>query len=104
MKRVGIMTLLCLLALTGVSFAEVQTAPAPQKIDSGDTALMLVSTALVLLMTPGLAFFYGGMVRKKNVLSILMQCFVIICALSIQWGLIGYSLSFVYAPLGDLCL
>ena len=52
MKRLGIMILLCLLALTGVSFAEVQTAPAPQKIDTGDTAWMLVSTALVMLMTP----------------------------------------------------
>jgi len=63
-------------------------------INSGDTAWVLVSSALVLLMTPALAFFYGGMVRRKNVLSVLMQCFVIVCALSIQWVLIGYSLSF----------
>ena len=63
-------------------------------INSGDTAWVLVSSALVLLMTPGLAFFYGGMVRRKNVLSVLMQCFIIMCVLSIQWVLFGYSLSF----------
>jgi len=63
-------------------------------INSGDTAWVLISSALVLLMTPGLAFFYGGMVRKKNVLSVLMQCFIIMCVLSIQWVLFGYSLSF----------
>jgi len=63
-------------------------------INSGDTAWVLVSSALVLLMTPGLAFFYGGMVRKKNILSVLMQCFIIMCVLSIQWVLFGYSLSF----------
>jgi Amt family ammonium transporter len=63
-------------------------------INSGDTAWVLISSALVLLMTPGLAFFYGGMVRRKNVLSVLMQCFIIMCVLSIQWVIFGYSLSF----------
>jgi ammonium transporter, Amt family len=63
-------------------------------VNSGDTAWVLMSSALVLLMTPGLAFFYGGMVRKKNMLSVLMQCFIIMCVLSLQWVLIGYSLSF----------
>lgn len=63
-------------------------------INSGDTAWVLISSALVLLMTPGLAFFYGGMVRKKNILSVLMQCFIIMCVLSLQWVLFGYSLSF----------
>ncbi len=63
-------------------------------MNSGDTAWVLISSALVLLMTPGLAFFYGGMVRKKNILSVLMQCFIIMCVLSIQWVLFGYSLSF----------
>ena len=66
-------------------------------VNSGDTAWVLISSALVLLMTPGLAFFYGGMVRKKNVLSVLMQCFIIMCVLSIQWVLFGYSLSFAPA-------
>ena len=64
-------------------------------MNSGDTAWVLVSTAFVLLMTmPGLAFFYGGLVRRKNVLSILMQCFIILCVISIQWVLFGYSLAF----------
>jgi len=66
-------------------------------INSGDTAWVLVSSALVLLMTPGLAFFYGGMVRRKNMLSILMQCFIVMCVLSVQWVLYGYSLSFAPA-------
>jgi len=63
-------------------------------MNTGDTAWVLISSALVMLMTPGLAFFYGGMVRKKNVLSILMQCFIVLCLLSIQWVLYGYSISF----------
>jgi len=64
------------------------------KIDSGDTAWVLISAALVMLMTPGLAFFYGGLVRRKNYLSVLMQCFIALAALSIQWVIFGYSLSF----------
>ena len=94
MKLLGIMILLCLLSLAGVSFAEVQTAPAPQKIDTGDTAWMLISTALVMLMTPGLAFFYGGMVRRKNVLGTIMQSFAILCIVSVIWVLWGYTLAF----------
>ncbi|MHB8481897.1 MAG: ammonium transporter [Nitrospiria bacterium] len=65
------------------------------KINSGDTAWVLTSSALVLLMTaPGLALFYGGMVRKKNVLATIMQSFIILCIISIQWVLWGYSLAF----------
>ena len=64
-------------------------------LDTGDTAWILTSTALVLFMTlPGLALFYGGLVRAKNVLSVLMQCFVIACVVSILWVIYGYSLSF----------
>jgi Amt family ammonium transporter len=63
-------------------------------MNTGDTAWVLMSSALVLLMTPGLAFFYGGMVRKKNILSILMQCFIIMCLVSVFWVMFGYSLSF----------
>jgi len=64
-------------------------------IDTGDTAWILTSTALVLFMTlPGLALFYGGLVRAKNVLSVLMQCFAIACMVSILWVVYGYSLSF----------
>jgi Amt family ammonium transporter len=74
--------------------AEVTSQSAATKIDSGDTAWVLMSAALVMLMTPGLAFFYGGLVRRKNILGVLMQCFIALAALSIQWMLFGYSLSF----------
>jgi Amt family ammonium transporter len=63
-------------------------------ISAGDTAWVLISAALVMLMTPALGFFYGGMVRKKNALAILTQCMVILAIVSVQWVLIGYSLSF----------
>ncbi len=71
--------------------ADAVSAPA---IDTGDTAWILASAGLVLLMTPGLAFFYGGLVRRKNMLSVLMQCFMAMCLVTIQWVVIGYSLSF----------
>ena len=80
---------------TGIIATSAVAQTAAPKIDSGDTAWMLTATALVLLMTiPGLALFYGGMVRKKNVLSLLMQCFAICCLMSILWMVIGYSLAF----------
>jgi Amt family ammonium transporter len=81
-----------MLALMPASaFAQV---PAPG-IDSGDTAWMLTATALVLFMTlPGLALFYGGLVRTKNVLSVLMQCFAITCVVSLMWLACAYSLVF----------
>ena len=63
-------------------------------MNSGDTAWVLISAALVLIMTPGVALFYGGLARRKNILSILMQCFFIMCLVSLQWVLYGYSLSF----------
>ncbi len=63
-------------------------------INSGDTTWVLISTALVMFMTPGLAFFYGGLVRRKNVLSILMQSLMVLCLISVQWVAYGYSLSF----------
>ncbi len=63
-------------------------------MNTGDTAWILMCTALVFIMTPGVAFFYGGMARRKNILSILTQCFAIICLVSLQWVLFGYSLSF----------
>jgi hypothetical protein len=66
----------------------------PPRIDSGDTAWVLVSAALVLMMTPALAFFYGGLVRRKNMLSVLMQCFAVMGLITVQWVLVGYSLSF----------
>jgi Amt family ammonium transporter len=78
-------------ALPAAAFAQ-DAAP---KLDTGDTAWMLTATALVLMMTiPGLALFYGGMVRKKNVLAMLMQCFAICCMATVLWMVIGYSLAF----------
>ena len=76
-------------------------------LDTGDTAWMLTSTALVLFMTlPGLALFYAGLVRSKNAVSVLMQCFAIACIASIIWVVYGYSLSFSGdgAFVGDLSL
>jgi len=68
---------------------------AADKISSGDTAWMLTSTALVLMMTiPGLALFYGGMVRKKNVLATVMQSFAITCLVTVLWVIVGYSIAF----------
>jgi Amt family ammonium transporter len=63
-------------------------------IDKGDTAWMIIATALVMIMTPTLAFFYGGLERRKNVLSVLMQTFVILAVISLQWVIVGYSLAF----------
>src|SRR5438046_9213848 len=68
--------------------------PATHAIDSGDTAWLLISTALVMLMTPGLAFFYGGLVRRKNVLSTIMHSMFILALISVQWVLFGYTLAF----------
>src|SRR5437879_9677184 len=64
------------------------------KLDSGDTAWMLASTGLVLLMVPGLALFYGGMVRRKNVLGTMMHSMVALAIIGIQWLLFGYCLAF----------
>jgi ammonium transporter, Amt family len=70
----------------------------PSALDSGNTAWVLTSTALVLFMTlPGLALFYGGLVRTKNVLSVLMQCFSIACVVTVLWVAVGYSLAFTPA-------
>jgi Amt family ammonium transporter len=77
----------------GTPLTALATAPAVP--DSGDTAWMLTATMLVLLMTiPGLALFYGGMVRAKNLLSVLMQCFAITALISVLWMLYGYSMAF----------
>jgi Amt family ammonium transporter len=109
MKRlvIFVMLLLCVMAGSIIFIQESGAQPVPltvaespvqtqvhPKIDKGDTAWMLVSIALVMFMTPGLAFFYGGMVRRKNVLGILMQCFTVLGIITVQWILFGYSLSF----------
>ena len=75
--------------------APLALAAEPPKLDSGDTAWMLTSACLVLFMTlPGLALFYGGLVRVKNVLSVLMQCFAITCVVTLAWVIVGYSIAF----------
>lgn len=87
MRRLCMPGLLLVLALPGMAVAE--------GLSAGDTAWMLTSTALVLFMTiPGLALFYGGLVRAKNVLSVLMQCFALAAVMTIVWVIYGYSLAF----------
>src|SRR3989337_1327479 len=112
MKRIGLAIILAILVgfgllsstmaeeiaqpeqTTELAEAAPQTAPAQAKIDTGDTAWVLISTALVMLMTPGLALFYGGMVRRKNVLGTVMHSFIIVAIISAQWVLWGYTLAF----------
>jgi Amt family ammonium transporter len=106
LRRFGLLILCCAVVAIGLGevalaqapaapAAPAAAAPAPPKIDSGDTAWVLTSCALVLLMTaPGLALFYGGMVRQKNALATLMQSFIILALISVQWVLWGYSLAF----------
>ena len=77
-----------------VAQPQAVSPPEPPKTDTGDTAWLLVSSALVLLMTPGLALFYGGMVRRKNVLGTMMHSFMLVALVSVQWALFGYSLAF----------
>src|SRR5213076_2068939 len=119
--RISFVGLIALLLLAIVSFAHAQTATAPmtapavaagaapaggggldpvqikdiKEINSGDTAWMLTSAALVLLMTgPALALFYGGLVRRKNVLATMMQSFILMAVVSVLWAVVGYSLAF----------
>ncbi|MBS0982450.1 MULTISPECIES: ammonium transporter [Gluconobacter] len=101
MRRSG----LSIMAAGALLPVSAMAADAPAAIDTGDTAWMLISTALVLMMTvPGLALFYGGMVRKKNVLATLIQSFAICCIASLVWMVAGYSLAFSNGTpwIGDL--
>ncbi len=95
---------LAVLAATAVPAFAQAAAPAPAPVlDTGNTAWMLTSTALVLFMTiPGLALFYGGMVRKKNILATAMQSFAITCLITILWFVAGYTLAFGTNPSEDL--
>ena len=102
MKKLMTRAGLALLPLLMAAPAWAEDAP---KLDSGDTAWMLTSTALVLLMTiPGLALFYAGMVRKKNILATMMQSFMICCLVTVVWMIAGYSLAFTNGSpyIGDL--
>ncbi len=88
------MVLLILLTVSILGLPVTAAAADAPAIDTGDTAFIIICTALVMIMTPGLALFYGGMVRKKNVLSIIMQCFTAMALVSAQWVIIGYTLGF----------
>ena len=103
--RRGLLQVLGLVLAAFPSIAFAEAAVPASKLDTGDTAWILVSTALVMLMTPGLALFYAGMVRRKNVLGTLMHSFIAIALISVHWILVGYSLSFgpdVKGIIGDL--
>src|SRR6185312_5379791 len=75
-------------------FAGASAGGDTSAINSGDTAWMLASSALVMLMTPAVGFFYGGMVSSKNVVSVIKQSMMVLALISVQWVLVGYSLSF----------
>ncbi len=95
MKKVLPFLLLIVAVVLGLAFPSVEpSAVTESKLDTGDTAWLLVSTALVLLMTPGLAFFYGGMVRKKNVISTMLQSFICMGLITVLWVVFGFSLAF----------
>ncbi|MEE9614118.1 MAG: ammonium transporter [Thermodesulfobacteriota bacterium] len=96
MKRIPLAAVMVvfLIGLFSLLMPELAFAEEEAKIDTGDTAFILLCTALVMLMTPGLAFFYSGMVRGKNVLGTMMHSFFILCLISIQWVLWGYTLAF----------
>lgn len=95
MKKVwSVLTICLMLTFLFVPVAFGEGTEAASTIDTGDTAWVLASAALVMLMTPGLALFYGGMVRTKNVLTTIMQSFFVVALISVQWVLLGYTLTF----------
>ena len=98
MKRLCVVTAAVLVLAVASSPVRAADAPAEPvaapKIDAGDTAWMLVATGLVLLMVPGLALFYGGMVRRKNVLGTMMHSFVLMAVVTVLWAIFGYSAAF----------
>src|SRR6201995_996916 len=105
LKKAGagaLVTAVSLLTMAGSPFAQAAAAAAAapkDPLNSGDTAWMITSSALVLMMTiPGLALFYGGMVRKKNVLATLAQSFGATALITVLWMVIGYSIAFTPNP------
>jgi ammonium transporter, Amt family len=98
LKKISLISLVSLWLLGGPlmdsAWAQAAAAAPPNPIDTGDTAFMLVSAALVLLMTPGLAFFYGGLVRSRNVLNTMMMSLLLMGIVGVTWTLWGYSLAF----------
>src|SRR5204862_5591341 len=85
---------ICLLQLLVLFKSEGPIATSTATIDKADTAWMIVATAFVLFMTPGLSFFYGGMVSFKNVISTMLQSFIALGVISLLWYLVGFSLAF----------
>ena len=106
LHSLGLLILGGLIGLLSISFAGASAGTFdPESINSGDTAWMLVSSALVMLMVPAVGFFYAGMVRSKNVVSVLKQSMVILSLVTLQWVLIGYTLVFgkdINGLIGDL--
>lgn len=98
------LVILCILVLTFIFPSVEYDKSAHTEYNSGDIAWMLMSTALVLIMTPGLAFFYGGMVNKKNVISTMLQSVICMVIITVMWGIFGFSLAFgdsIYGIIGD---
>ncbi|AVI50591.1 ammonia channel protein [Pukyongia salina] len=93
-RKLNFIVLTVLVLLSLLFSAEYKFIEGTGSIDSGDTAWMIVASAFVLLMTPGLAFFYGGMVSKKSVISTMLQSFVALGVISVLWVLVGFSLAF----------
>jgi len=94
-KRVNALKLISSFAFLNAISQTASAQDSGAALDTGDTAWIIVATALVLFMTlPALALFYGGLVRTKNVLSVLMQCLIITCVMSLIWVVCGYSLAF----------
>jgi Amt family ammonium transporter len=101
--RIGLGAAACAAAWLATANAASAAAPPPDPLNSGDTAWMITSSALVLMMTiPGLALFYGGMVRKKNVLATLAQSFGATCIITILWMVVGYSVAFTTHPNAEI--
>src|SRR6186997_85566 len=95
MKKILPFAILLIVVVLALIYPGVAPVNVPEStIDTGDTAWLLVATALVLLMTPGLAFFYGGMVQKKNVISTMLQSLMAMIVISIVWVVFGFSLAF----------
>src|SRR5215216_6316356 len=91
-KSVILLALLVGVSILAVIMPAVPTTIVTEGINSGDTAWMLCATALVLLMTPGLAYFYGGMIDTKNIISTMLQSFIAMGVISVVWIVVGFSL------------
>ena len=93
-KKVNFLVISALAIIALLFSTEYKVEGDLELLDSGDTSWMLVASAFVLLMTPGLAFFYGGMVNKRNIISTMLQSFVALGVVSILWVIFGFSLAF----------